>query len=35
MAVLVLIHIAAALRHHFLLRNSILARMAPGLAARR
>ena len=35
MAVLVLIHIAAALRHHFLLRNSILARMAPGLALRR
>lgn len=35
MAALVLIHIAAALRHHFLLRNSILARMAPGLAARR
>lgn len=29
-AALVVIHIAAALRHHFILRDSVLARMAPG-----
>ena len=32
MTALAVIHIAAALRHHFLLRNSVLARMAPGLS---
>jgi cytochrome b561 len=31
MAALVVIHIAAALRHHFLLRDNVLVRMAPGL----
>lgn len=31
MTALTMIHIAAALRHHFLARNSVLARMAPGL----
>jgi cytochrome b561 len=31
MTALVLIHVAAALRHHFLLRDNVLARMAPGL----
>lgn len=31
MAALVVIHIAAALRHHFLLRDQVLARMLPGL----
>jgi len=30
MAGLVLVHIAAALRHHFLLRDGVLARMIPG-----
>lgn len=30
MAALVLIHVAAALRHHFLLRDRVLARMLPG-----
>lgn len=30
MAGLVVIHIAAALRHHFLLRDNLLARMLPG-----
>ncbi len=30
MAALVAIHIAAALRHHFLLRDRVLARMLPG-----
>jgi cytochrome b561 len=30
MAALVLLHIAAALRHHFLLRDRVLARMLPG-----
>lgn len=35
MALLVAIHIAAALRHHFLLRDSVLARMIPGVGARR
>ncbi len=29
-AALVVLHIAAALRHHFILRDSVLARMAPG-----
>jgi cytochrome b561 len=32
---LVAIHIAAALRHHFLLRDSVLARMIPGVGAQR
>lgn len=31
MAALVAIHIAAALRHHFVLRDAVLGRMAPGL----
>lgn len=31
MAALVVIHIAAALRHHFVLRDRVLARMAPAL----
>lgn len=31
MLALVLLHVAAALRHHFLLRDGMLARMAPGL----
>jgi cytochrome b561 len=35
MLVLVVIHIAAALRHHFMLRDSVLARIAPGISARR
>ena len=30
MAALVAVHIAAALRHHFVLRDSVLARMLPG-----
>jgi cytochrome b561 len=30
MAALVVIHIAAALRHHFVLRDKVLARMLPG-----
>lgn len=30
MAILVVIHIAAALRHHFMLRDKVLARMLPG-----
>jgi cytochrome b561 len=34
MAVLVVIHIVAALRHHFLLRDAVLTRMAPGLRRR-
>ena len=34
MVALVLIHIAAALRHHFILRDRVLARMAP-IAGRR
>lgn len=33
-AVLVLLHIAGALRHHFILRDAILARMIPGAAPR-
>jgi len=32
MAALVVVHIAAALRHHFILRDSVFARMVPGLA---
>jgi cytochrome b561 len=35
MAVLVVIHIAAAVRHHFLLRDSVLARMIPGVSVSR
>jgi cytochrome b561 len=35
MTALVLIHIAAALRHHFLLRDGVLGRMLPGVARRR
>lgn len=34
MAALVILHIAAALRHHFLLRDGVLARMLPGLRRR-
>jgi cytochrome b561 len=34
-AALVVLHIAGALRHHFLLRDSILGRMIPGVASRR
>ncbi|GAA4780532.1 cytochrome b [Stakelama sediminis] len=30
MAALVIVHIAAALRHHFILRDSVLMRMMPG-----
>ncbi|WP_275586074.1 cytochrome b/b6 domain-containing protein [Stenotrophomonas maltophilia] len=30
MAALVAIHIAAALRHHLILRDQVLARMLPG-----
>lgn len=32
MAALVVVHVAAALRHHFILRDAVLARMAPGSA---
>ncbi|MES1975547.1 MAG: cytochrome b [Pseudomonadota bacterium] len=35
MLLLVGIHVAAALRHHFMLRDSVLARMIPGLSVRR
>jgi cytochrome b561 len=31
MLALVVLHIAAALRHHLLLRDAVLGRMAPGL----
>lgn len=31
MAALVVLHIAAALRHHFVLRNAVLGRMLPGV----
>ncbi|MES2753632.1 MAG: cytochrome b [Pseudomonadota bacterium] len=31
MLALVVLHVAAALRHHFLLRDSVLARMTPGV----
>lgn len=34
MVALLVVHVAAALRHHFLLRDNVLARMVPGLAAR-
>jgi cytochrome b561 len=34
MAALVIVHVAAALRHHFLLRNGVLARMLPGVRKR-
>lgn len=34
MAALVVAHVAAALRHHFVLRNGVLARMVPGLRPR-
>ena len=34
MAALVVVHIAAALRHHFLLQDGVLARMLPGLTQR-
>ena len=30
---LILLHVAAALRHHFLLRDNVLARMTPGVGA--
>jgi cytochrome b561 len=32
LAVLVIIHVAAALRHHFIKRNDVLTRMLPGFA---
>ncbi|MFC3579697.1 cytochrome b [Sphingomonas hylomeconis] len=35
MLALVLLHVGAALRHHFLLRDGVLAGMVPGLAPRR
>jgi cytochrome b561 len=35
MLALVVLHIAAALRHHFVLRDGVLARMAPALARNR
>ena len=35
MLLLVVLHVAAALRHHFLLRDTILLRMAPALGRRR
>lgn len=31
---LVVVHVGAALRHHFLLRDNVLARMTPGVTAR-
>ena len=34
MAALVILHVAAALRHHFLLRDTVLARMLPGTRTR-
>jgi cytochrome b561 len=34
MLLLVVIHVAAALRHHLLLRDSVLLRMAPVLGRR-
>jgi cytochrome b561 len=34
-AVLAVVHIGAALRHHFLLRDRVLGRMVPGLTPRR
>lgn len=34
MAALVVVHVAAALRHHFVLRNAVLGRMAPGVKRR-
>lgn len=34
MAALVALHLAAALRHHFVLRNAVLGRMLPGVARR-
>ena len=34
MAALVLLHVGAALRHHFVQRDAVLARMLPGLAPR-
>ena len=35
MLALLVLHIGAALRHHFLLRDTVLARMVPGMRARR
>lgn len=34
MLALIVLHVAAALRHHFILKDGILARMVPGLGAR-
>ena len=34
MLALIVLHVAAALRHHFLLRDTVLARMLPGLGGR-
>jgi cytochrome b561 len=33
--VLVILHVAAALRHHFVLKDDVLRRMLPGSAAPR
>jgi cytochrome b561 len=35
LAVLVIVHVAAALRHHFVLKDDVLRRMLPGPAAQR
>lgn len=35
MLALVVLHVAAALRHHFILRDSVLARMVPGAGSAR
>jgi cytochrome b561 len=35
LAILVIVHIAAALRHHFVLKDDVLRRMLPGPAAQR
>ena len=35
MLALVVLHVAAALRHHLLLRDRVLSRMAPALGRRR
>ena len=33
LAVLVILHVAAALRHHFVLKDDVMRRMLPGPAA--
>jgi cytochrome b561 len=35
LAILVIVHVAAALRHHFVLKDDVLRRMLPGPAAQR